>query len=427
MSLFKHPTKKFFVLTTAVAVLFSCHSQPAIERSAQLATEQTRDIAASRVPAPLALNKKLDLNAYRGFTFFQFMSGPGAFKAQLDQDAKTEFVFADRARIMVAAQNFEPEVVGKLMRIFAAGEKGMDALIEGLAGQKTTPIDAPKLIGSQLRKLNLAKSPDRNALNAVMLAPFLGLSSGAGTLVLINQDNYFYNYGYKSGADERDVKSGRSFGTSPGHRSLDPSDNYYLDNLQKYLTETPDPTPFYTVLLEVLTGCNTVNYSRLSPAGQMVLTDFIAIYAAEMDRHLMANLKMHAWENDLAEVTFLSAYGNRSGLVQKDGKLMPGVPRDYFAVGNDGSGIGVTRKDRMNLQAKVTSALRMHMKDIVEGVERFTGPSRSGDVMHGFMLYLNDPKNQEAVRKNAPALVQAMAKYLAAIRGNAEKLTLTLK
>ena len=38
-----------------------------------------------------------------------------------------------------------------------------------------------------------------------------GSASGAGTLVRLNDDNYYYNYGYKSGAERDDVKSGRSF------------------------------------------------------------------------------------------------------------------------------------------------------------------------------------------------------------------------
>ena len=41
--------------------------------------------------------------------------------------------------------------------------------------------------------------------------------------------------------------------------------------------------------MQALTDCDTSGWSELSTAGQMVATDFLAIYTAESDRHLMVN------------------------------------------------------------------------------------------------------------------------------------------
>src|SRR5258705_13205455 len=109
---------------------------------------------------------------------------------------------------------------------------------------------------------------------------------------------------------------------------------------------TPEAGPFYPAILKVLTDCNSSDFAALPSNAQVTATDFVTIYTAELERHVMVNLvpNQHPWEIDLAEVTFLASYGSPSGMVMKNGTLVPGTAVAYFAGGTTGSGIGVTRK-----------------------------------------------------------------------------------
>ena len=114
-----------------------------------------------------------------------------------------------------------------------------------------------------------------------------------------------------------------------GRALLDPSDRDYLTEMAAFLkpATTPDAGPYYTEILKVLTSCNASDYATLPASGQVVATDFLAIYTAELDRHVMVNLvpATHPWEIDLGEVTFLTSYGAASGMVMKGGALVPGT------------------------------------------------------------------------------------------------------
>ncbi|WP_394845510.1 hypothetical protein LZC95_51820 [Pendulispora brunnea] len=406
-------------ITFAVSSCTAAPSDVAPERAAPAEHRDSLDA--------LHVTQALDLSDFEGSTFLEAMSMRGGIKESLDSDEETIFTFGDRAALDGAERNFDSHVRAKIEGFLKDGRDGLDQLVDALEGQRTTPRGAPAAIGRQLEKLDLLENPDMTGLASVTIAPFLALASGAGTSVRVNAKNYYYNIGYKRGSSDpaelaKDVKSGRSFGAGPMHRALDASDTFYLTEMGNYLEEAENPSGFYRALLQILVRCDGSGYATLSDEGQTVATDFLAIYTAELDRHLMSALDQHPWENDLAEVTMLSAYGTKSGMVRVNGQLTRGKPARYFGIGHSGSGIGITRRDRMALQKAVTHAERELHPEVVEKLEAILG-NRDGDVIHGVMLYLNDRNTQRDVHRNRDALVEAVMTFLTRIRDDASAIT----
>lgn len=212
-----------------------------------------------------------------------------------------------------------------------------------------------------------------------------------------------------------------------GHEALDASDVYYLKELDGFLSKSADPSDFYQNLLNVLVGCDSSQYSSIAKDAQTVSTDFFAIYTAELDRNMMTGLKQHPWENDLAEVTLLSAYGNRAGMIEKSGQFVEGSVTDYFGVGQTGSGIGETRKDRTALQLLVSNAERKLHPSLMNEIDQLIGTKPNQDVIHGLMVYLNNPKNQSSIHQNADRLVKTMLNFLSNIHSDDTSITQSIK
>ena len=129
------------------------------------------------------------------------------------------------------------------------------------------------------------------------------LEQGVGVALKIAPRNFTYHVNYEV-SEER---SGRSYGLSPTGKISDPSDKDYLDDLAK-LTDPSELTDFYTTLMEIIADCDARGYSQLERATQGVATDFMAIYVAEQDRHLMSNLGTFNWDDALLQVTLLAAF-----------------------------------------------------------------------------------------------------------------------
>jgi hypothetical protein len=158
-----------------------------------------------------------------------------------------------------------------------------------------------------------------------------------------------------------------------------------------------------------------------------VATDFLAIYTAESDRHVMVDLApgKHPWENDLAEATFISAFGVTVGKVMKDGELTDGNAREWWAKSkiSNRSGIGNTRKDRRKLQQLITSFERENHPELVEAVENLIEVrNRQGDIFQGLMEHLNHFDTQDSVRENAKNLSDAFVEFLMQVRKDAKKI-----
>lgn len=378
----------------------------------------TLSVAGAATPA-IGRKHQVDLQNFAGKTYLQaLMEETSGIKANLDEDWVSFYEVADWKTVEQQLENFDAKISKKVLGSFDGGKEGFKILVDSLEGQSFQPS----------LMLDLLKGKLKTGGDIFAVAQFLAMASGAGTLVVLNEENYFYNYGYKSGADpEEDVKSGRSFGAGPTHNANDASDVFYLNELESYLKETPDLKPFYEAILKILIRSDASGLSELSPLGQSVATDFIAIYTAESDRHLMVNLNpnRHPWEIDLAGTTFVSAFGSTVGKIMKDGTLQAGKAREWWAMSkiNIGrSGIGETRADRRKLQRLISGYLKQINPESVAAVEEIIGSRKDKDIFQGLLEFLNQTGTQAQVKKNGKQLIQVFSEMLAQTQSDAESL-----
>ena len=377
------------------------------------------------------LDAPINLSDYTGQTYLQFLMAPAGLKKALDADVTTKFTFAGKDAVHSAAGNFDPKVYRKIVGLFKDGEPGLDKLLDSLAGASATPATAAGVIAGRLTALDLLADPGTIGLSAVSLAPFLSLASGAGVAVKINEQNFYYNIGYKPGMEtdqaqvDKDVKSGRSYGISPDQKALDVSDSDYLKGLHSYIISSDYSPDFYRTILMMIAKCDASGYATLSSPAQTMATDFIAVYTAELDRNAMTGFEARAWENDLAEVTLLSAYCSAAHKVVLNDKFIDGEPKDFFGKSQytTGTGIGITRKDRQELQRAVANVERKLHPEVVARLEALLGGQPGGDVIHRLMQALNDPGQQALVQKNADQLVSAVIEFISQIRADAAPIT----
>jgi hypothetical protein len=289
---------------------------------------------------------------------------------------------------------------------FDDGEAGLRKLIKALEGKTFTPESM----------VSVLRTAYRGDGNIFALAHFIGMASGAGTLVRIDAENYFYNFGYRDGGEADDVKSGRSYGAGPGHAANDASDIFYLNELEQLLKEDDRPQEFYRAFLELLTAADTSGYGRLTEQQQTVATDLLAIYTAELDRHLMVNLNpsQHPWENDLAEATFVSLFNTESGMMYQDGSLTKAPLRQHWAKSSfsNRSGIGITRNDRRALQQKISAYLREYHAEEIAELESLIGSRRDGDIFRGLMEFINNASTQGKIKANAQSITDTFVALL---------------
>ncbi|HYL62590.1 MAG TPA: hypothetical protein VE077_08205 [Candidatus Methylomirabilis sp.] len=381
---------------------------------------------------PRDASRTVDLSTFRGQTYLQAMqaSENGIF-AKADADDAATVTVASADQIAQNVTQFDSKVSQQIFGMFKNGQADFHALVANIEGKSFSPQTIRSGLQPYISQANLAPHASPNiAVDAS--ADMVLLGSGSGTLVQIDPANYFYNLGYQ----KPNVKSGRSYGAGPGRSLLDPSDKEYLTEMAAYFqpSTTPDASAFYTAILKVLTNCDSSDFAALPSAGQVTATDFMTIYTAELDRHVMVNLvpATHPWEIDLAEVTFLNSYGAPSGMVMKAGALVPGTAVAYFAVGTKGSGIGETRRDFVKLATRITSFENEsnHHPDLVKAIVDLTPITDRrilekvrGDVLRRYLVYLNRPEFQSNVQAHASELVNAMVAFLKQINADNAEIT----
>lgn len=383
-------------------------------------------LLAQAAPQALPLRHETDLGDFTGKTFLEtVMQRQTGIKALLDDDYVDSYELADWAAVQNALANFDAKVVRKVLGAFGNDRRSLRAFTDQLAGTRFRP--------NQL--LGILRQNYEGRGNVFALEHFFAIASGAGTVVRIDDGNYYYNYGYKSGASADDVKSGRSYGATPKHNANDASDVMYLGELEDFLTAGRGIREFYETMLEVLTRTDVSGYEngRLNTTAQAAMTDFIAIYTAELDRHLMVDLnpRKHPWENDLAETTLVSAYAAATGLLMKDGELTEAPLKDFWSMSDTGSGrsgIGITRADRRKLQKLICDYERENHPELVRAVETLIdGRTSDGDLFRGLMEYLNQTGTQRSVRANARKLTDAFVELLMQVREDADAITESIR
>jgi hypothetical protein len=257
------------------------------------------------------------------------------------------------------------------------------------------------------------------------------IAKKAGVAIRIDSNNYFFNVGYNNGTGgSDDLKSGRSYGVGPTNRESDPSDEAYLTELAAYYKNEPGSMQdFFHALLLALFDCDTsgwnsdsAGYHAMSQSGQIVATDFMAIYTAESDRHIMINLapKTHPWEVDLAAATFVSEFVSVTGKIMQGGQLKPGAIGQWWAKGTSGSGIGETRADRIRLQRKIADyEFELH-PDLVTTVNSIVGVAKGDDPIQETFEYLNSPTSPKNLNNTSGNnLMSALLAYMANVKKDA--------
>lgn len=259
------------------------------------------------------------------------------------------------------------------------------------------------------------------------LTTFFSLVSAGGVGVRIDSKNITYNVNYGTGEYESDERTGRSFGEGPDRLALDASDKHYLTILQDYVRTNPENIEhFYRSILEILMNSDVSNYKKITTDGQVVGTDFLAVYIAEQRRHLMSNFKSHPWDEALLEVTLLAAFHagqenvaimqNRTltattfkqetGCSTNERRTQKASMMDYWQFSSNQdpkhcsrSGINITRKDFRALGALITSTIRAENPELVKRIESKLGLKRDSSNLYAslsqFLINLNTAEQMD--------------------------------
>ncbi|MEK7357117.1 MAG: hypothetical protein AAB250_11760, partial [Bdellovibrionota bacterium] len=379
------------------------------------ASTETREVSVAAIeipgiPAPAASREKLgyqtllDINSYKGSTFFTFVKD--TVKPKLDEYATKGFKVSDGKKAIAVLDVVSKKVSGSALRA-AKDSATLGKIADALhaKGELVTLYTLP----DKIKAVN--KSVDRFDLST-----YYALASGGGVAIKLSDVNYYYNVNYGTGKTPKDERTGRSFGASPLRNADDISDKSYLRDLEQYVRGSGSAsTDFFRTILETLTNTDARGYAKLSDLGQSVATDFLAIYTAEQDRHLMANLKTHHWDVALLEVTLISALhaGQEKVALFFDGQLKDRVPNqekcgaprdkirdasmiDYWQFTSNPdpescsrSGINITKREFRGIGMEISKYERKANPDLVKNIERhLKGVKTGGNVFEAISDYL---------------------------------------
>lgn len=387
----------------------------------------------------------IDIADHKGQTFFALMQNE--IKPALDGYANEGFKVRSGSQVLRALGTVDEKVARKALRA-AGSEENLAEIADQL---------------SQEAGLTFYELPEKLAELGVGagrydLTTFLALVSGGGVAVKINTDNYAYNVNYGTGEMQHDEKTGRSFGEAPDRLALDASDKHYLQILEDYVrSEGENISDFYLALMKILLNNDTSHYNKISEAGQVVGTDFLAVYIAEQNRHLMVDLQTHHWDEALLEVTLLSAFhaGQRKLMVMYNGKLTdtthkqtPGCQVaqreptekaasliDYwqFSTSTDPancnrSGINITRRDFRSLGQAISDYQREHNPELVEKVERhFSSKKQNGNLFAQLSAFLINFETPTELSRQQLQLATDFTEFLMQVRRDANKISQSIR
>ena len=382
----------------------------------------------------------VDIGDYKGNTFFALMQSK--IKPELDEYAERGFEVILGDDVEVALSNVDRKVSRN-----AISNAGSVDQLKSIAdqlhamGKFHTFYELPDVLGS------IGVGGGRWNLTT-----FLALVSGGGVAVKINEENYAYNVNYGTGEIAKDEMTGRSFGEAPGRLALDASDAHYLTTLQSYVRSSGNNIEtFFLSILEILTNNDTSRFSAIKPAGQAVAADFIAVYIAEQDRHLMANLQTHHWDEALLEVTLLAAFhaGQDEVSIMHEGLLKPQTAKqtpgcftgtksikpagmiDYwqFSKSTDPescnrSGINVTRRDFRKLESIISAYEIQNNPDLVNRVNRhFKSIQINQNVFANLSAFLINFKTPRKLDNKTLELAKDFTAFLMQVNKDAQKIT----
>ncbi len=382
----------------------------------------------------------IDIGDYRGSTFFSLMLK--TVKPALDSYAINGFKVVDGDAVEAALSKVDKKVSTNAIRAAGSVEK-LKQIADVLAssGRSYTFYELPDAIAQA-----------GGSTGRFGLATFYALVSGGGVAVKMVDGTYAYNVNYGTGQTAKDEMTGRSFGEAPGRYALDASDAHYLTTLEAYVRSAGSSVEsFYASILDILINNDTSRFAEISNEGQAVASDFIAVYVAEQDRHLMANLQTHHWDAALLEVTLLSAFhaGQKEVAVMYDQQLTTRTKKqddgcsteekvdkkagmvDYwqFSKSTDPqncnrSGINVTRKEFRLLGRMITEFERKRNPKLVSSIEHhLDGVQLSGNIFADLSSFLINYKTPHQLDGKTLELASDYAKFLMQVRADADDIT----
>jgi hypothetical protein len=382
------------------------------------------------VGEPLDTELVIDLDLFRGQTFLSTMLyesedavAESGIVEQMDFDYEKTYEFPSWEQVEHGLTHFDSKNVRRVKRAFKDDS--------GEYSQTKLKAFVDKVAGREYKIDNLWKLLSDNGVKGKLtsIAHFFALAGSAGNLVIIDDQNYFYNIGYEDGEE----RSGRSYSASPEHGANDVSHKRYLTDLDDMLSGDEEDL-FYSIMMRVLTNTDDSEFEDLTEKGQSVATDFIAVYVAELRRHLMFDLHPNRkeWSNDYIEVTLISALCNELGSkivvkqTDKDGytvyrfkeeplwkwwELNPKTGR---------SGIGKTQYERRVLQRLVSKYIRKNHSDLAKKISGIV--KTRGDLFQGLAEYLNNFDTPTELGTDGEELTAAIVDLVAVVQEDAEEI-----
>lgn len=379
--------------------------------------------AAAGLLLPRDPARTIALTTFTGKTYLQAVLEPNdGINAKTAADDATAVTIASTSEIIADLGTFDPKVADDLYFQFKNGQADFESAAGHIAGQSLSPQQIQAAIAPFINASGQLSAAKTAAGNVILL------TSGSGTVVELNSDDYFYNVAYQS----PDKSSGRNYAITATRTLLDPSDTDYLSDINNYLgtASSPQLADFDTTLFKVLTTCDTSGLAALSSDGQVALTDFTAIYTAELMRHEMFNLDVtnNPYEIDVAEVTLLGAYVSASGMVMDGGKLVSGNIEAYSQNGS----IGTHRADFTKLAKLITAYenMKSHHKAMITSLTNLTPVKTKknksavkGDIFRQVLVYLDQPQFESGVTSHAAAITSAVVQLLSQIQTDQSAIT----
>lgn len=385
----------------------------------------------------------VDIGANKGVTFFTLMKRK--IDPALDRFAKEGFEVVNGQEVEEKLSKVDSKVARKAIQ-GAGGKENLKTIADQLNKQgKMTFYSMPEKIQSAASNLG-------TSVDSFGLTTFYALVSGGGVAVKVNGQNISYNVNYGAGDQPKDEMTGRSFGEAPGRLALDASDAHYLTTLEHYVRSGDKGLAnFYASILEILVNNDPTKFSEISPEGQAVASDFVAVYVAEQDRHLMANLETHHWDRALLEVTLISALHSgqdqvkvmyRGTLTAQTNKQQNGCSSeqaesqkasmmDYwqFSQSTDPencrrSGINVTRDDFRKLGQLISRFEQNKNPQMIQKIyKNLDGIQKSGNLLADLSAFLINYKTPESLGLAGAELVKNYTEFLMQVKKDANEIT----
>lgn len=354
--------------------------------------------------ATYALNTKrvVRLADNVGDTFFQVMMEQGGIIDLMTEDQDAPFLVKHEDDVLKSLnETYTTKVIRKV-----GSQSSLAKTVRSLRGEQ----------GDQGFSTNELKG--RNIDRAQL--EILGMASGAGVKVEVDDDNFFYNISYVEG--ER--KPGRSYGVGPARKSDDTSYPDYFDRLADHLELAGDKEieTLFEATFRVLTASDASAVDEMNKYGENLFTDFITVYVAEAYRKLTGG-SGGSFHQDLTETTILSVWSQVTGKIPTDAEsayeIVDGSLKGFINRSENGSGLGFN-KNRRRLQKQVCEAVRKIEPAIIEAMENITGSSRSYDCIQTTSWFLNNPSSQAKLKAEASNLTKAVVNFVMFIRANGD-------